>query len=71
MDCIRSIEYHVLPQVAVAEVPFLSGCRKLLEYMAPTVCDVFDLATPKLSKSYSISQQNIRFEISLLHVDTS
>ena len=48
MDCIHSIEYHVLPQVGVAEVPFLSGCRKLLEYMAPTVCDVFDLATPKL-----------------------
>ena len=48
MDCIHSIEYHVLPQEALAEVPFLSGCRKLLEYMAPTLYDEFDLAIPKL-----------------------
>ena len=54
MDCIHSIKYHVLPQEALAEVPFLSGCRKLLEYMAPTVYDEFDLATPKLDMKLKI-----------------
>ena len=62
MDCIHSIKYHVLPQEALAEVPFLSGCRKLPEYMAPTLYDEFDLAIPKLDIKLKIL--NCKFWIS-------